>query len=241
MINRLTATMLAGMKREAKTLTREQGSPYNVMLEQIARSRGYSSWHHVLEVRKATTPASTLASPAGNPRAVLLINPVLSPSFDDTPNEERSEEELLTWWMKPFAITLPDGRLEVRCLDGGAWDRSTNYGVADSPAAALELARDKLRRWMGFLEAPRAVLDDGKVVMTVDSLWPDVPRAVLIELGDTGEAAAWLESWERELKEDPSAGRAKILTARRAALVAYGLQHRGFDHLAWVESTQAGG
>jgi len=236
MINRITATLLAGMKREAKTLAREQGSPYNVMLEQIARARGYSSWHQVLEVRKAT-----LASPAGNPRAVLVIDPDLPPSFDDTPNEERSEAELSTWWMKPFAITRPDGHLEVRCLDGGAWDRPTNYGVANSPAAALGLARDKLRRWIGFLEAPRAVFDVGKVVMTVDSLWPDVPRAVLIELGDTGEVAAWLERWGRELKEDPLAGRSKILTARRAALVACGLQHRGFDHIAWVESTQAGG
>lgn len=233
MINRITATMLAGMKREAKRLAREQGATYNAMLEQLARASGYSSWHHVLEARKAT-PATALALPVGVQPNPLAIDPVLPPSFDDTPNQDRSEDDLTTWWMRPFANTRPDGRLEVRCLDGGACDRPTNYGVADSPAAALDLARDKLRRWLGFLDTPRAVFEDGKVSMSVDSLWPDAPRAILIELGELREAAAWLERWTREVRDDPAAARKKIRVARLAALRSAALGHRGLPHLDWV-------
>lgn len=55
-----------------------------------------------------------------------------APSFYDTANERRSETELSTWWMRPYAVTQPDGRLDVRCLDGGAWDRPTFYGTVSS-------------------------------------------------------------------------------------------------------------
>lgn len=40
-------------------------------------------------------------------------------------------------WLRAY----PSGvRYNVRCLDGGAWDRSTNFGFTDSLSAALALA-----------------------------------------------------------------------------------------------------
>jgi hypothetical protein len=107
----------------------------------------------------------------------IPINPTLRDDFDNTPNEERSAEEIARWWGRPFIITttfeenqadqtyeaycermdffdgvadetkeqwqarleeyrvawyesFPSGtRYEVRCLDGGAWDRSTWWGA----------------------------------------------------------------------------------------------------------------
>lgn len=60
----------------------------------------------------------------------VLIDPVLPEGFDHTPNEERpaSHEK---FWYQPFIDTSPfhdKGFVFVRCLDGGAWDRSTMLG-----------------------------------------------------------------------------------------------------------------
>jgi len=45
---------------------------------------------------------------------------------------ERKEDWYQSW---------PSGtRYDVRCLDGGAWDRSTNWGMVASLEAALEIA-----------------------------------------------------------------------------------------------------
>lgn len=116
----------------------------------------------------------------------VLINPFLPEGFDDTPNDERSEEELARWWGRRFIETsriedqledfesyaarceidgmephfaqadweaqqqqlrqqleerYPSGTAyHVRCLDGGAWDRSTWWGSTDTLEGALEIA-----------------------------------------------------------------------------------------------------
>lgn len=86
------------------------------------------------------------------------VNPELPPMFDNTPNGERPESHH-DWWERPFIVTFtweqmappatspispeerersraswfdewPSGtRYDVRCLDGGAWDRSTWWGA----------------------------------------------------------------------------------------------------------------
>lgn len=49
----------------------------------------------------------------------------------------RWRDEDRTRWLE----TWPSGnRYTVRCLDGGAWDRSTNWGSFATLAAALEVA-----------------------------------------------------------------------------------------------------
>ncbi len=90
------------------------------------------------------------------------LNPCLRPGFDSTPNEERDPQEIDDWWNLPYIQAVawddfesddaerrqswfahwPSGtRYDVRCLDGGAWDRSTSWGQAATLEAALEIAR----------------------------------------------------------------------------------------------------
>lgn len=40
----------------------------------------------------------------------------------------------------PFGGMMPDGRIDVRCLNGEAWDRSVHPDVADDVAYALAAA-----------------------------------------------------------------------------------------------------
>lgn len=71
------------------------------------------------------------------------VNPRLPKAFDFTPNEERPASHQ-KFWNVPFILTesLPEGiHYEVRCLDGGAWDRSTWWGGFGSLGAALECAK----------------------------------------------------------------------------------------------------
>lgn len=77
----------------------------------------------------------------------ILIDPQLPKNFDNTPNEDRPPEQMAMWGM-PFVVST-GGRYSVRCLDGGAWDRSTWRGEADTLEEAVELARH-------FLANPRA-------------------------------------------------------------------------------------
>lgn len=80
------------------------------------------------------------------------VNPTLREAFDCTPHEERDLLELEDWWDRPYVVShegkgpefrkhWPEGvRYNVRCLDGGAWDRSSNRGAFASLEAALDHA-----------------------------------------------------------------------------------------------------
>ena len=96
----------------------------------------------------------------------IPINPELPEMFEETANEERPDSHK-QWWYKPFIQTdnfskfvapkdpieaakkkkswyaeYPTGiRYNVRCLDGGAWDRSTNHGFFNTLEAAIEKAQ----------------------------------------------------------------------------------------------------
>jgi len=77
------------------------------------------------------------------------VNPVLPPRFDDTANEIRPDRHL-AWWGVPFVVTHTDKgtrRFVVRCLDGGAWDRSTWWGEFPTVQAAVALAKKKTPPW----------------------------------------------------------------------------------------------
>ena len=82
------------------------------------------------------------------------IAPKLPANFSDTPNGLRPQKHL-AWWLVPF-IELDRGermgpdwlkhwpsgtRYDVRCLDGGAWDRPTCWGMFASLQEALECAK----------------------------------------------------------------------------------------------------
>lgn len=104
----------------------------------------------------------------------VCINPQLREYFDTTPNEEREDLEISDWWDRPYIQTttwaqmpplngtpeeieakhakwlesFPNGtRYDVRCLDGGAWDRSTWWGTTTTLEAALDIAHNGPERW----------------------------------------------------------------------------------------------
>ncbi|MDP2832333.1 MAG: hypothetical protein Q8Q28_03370 [Pseudomonadota bacterium] len=97
----------------------------------------------------------------------VLINPSLPPAFDQTPNDARPDSHA-KWWHRPFIVTYSDAvshyaqcseeekermrrqwfdawpsgtRYDVRCLDGGAWERSTSWGAFATLEAAVACAK----------------------------------------------------------------------------------------------------
>lgn len=167
---RVTKTLVAHLKREAKRRSRMDRQPHSHHLDLLAVEHGHRDWAHL--IREFDRPAEK--SPAQIRAALALadaredaaldfsvpIDPALPSNFDDTPNERRSEAELKTWWNRPFAVTYPDGSLVVRCLDGGAWDRTTYYGVADSHEHARTIAREMLLRWLAWNREERSLIDE---------------------------------------------------------------------------------
>jgi hypothetical protein len=181
-----TATLIARIKRAAKARAKQGDAAHSDALEEGARQAGYASWH---ELQRAAT--GRLAEGADE----LRVDPALPPNFDNTPNEQRSDKELRTWWDRPFALTLPDGNFEVRCLDGGAWDRSTWYGVAPDLASAKALAREKLARWRQFRGRPTTQLDEsGSVKVVRPPQHPHESFTVIKECGSMQEASEYIKS-----------------------------------------------
>lgn len=180
-----TKTLIARLKREAKARTRLEAISHSAALEQAARSVGYASWHALLH-----TPVTAAASPDR-----LVIDPVLPRRFDDTPNERRSKKHLDLWWDRPFALTRPDGTLLVRCLDGGAWDRSTNYGVAANEEEALQLATQRLAEWKRSRERPMARVREGDRCDLIRlPQRPDLEEEVILEDVTYDEAGEWIKA-----------------------------------------------
>lgn len=73
----------------------------------------------------------------------ILVNPVLPSDFESHCNEVRPSSHSV-WWHVPFVRALTTGtgrRFEVRCLDGGAWDRTTWYGSFDTLDEAITCAK----------------------------------------------------------------------------------------------------
>ena len=194
-----TATLLAQIKRLAKQQSEQSGIPHVQALEDAARGAGYSSWH---ELQQAGQRHAVVAP------SELPLDPDLPSRFDDTPNEDRSARELDTWWDRPFAITRPDGRLEVRCLDGGAWDRSTHYGIADDIAAAARLAAEKLATWRRFRGEPHVLGLEDRTQVVRPPQRPDQEYEVLYEAQQHADASRWLERYRQETEtEDRAEGR----------------------------------
>ncbi|MBN3761029.1 hypothetical protein [Burkholderia sp. Ac-20365] len=147
---RPTRTLLDRIKRSAKVRSRTAAISHSDALEAAAKEAGYESWFALTQaVREAV---------AGSPEVdVLLVDPQLPEGFYDTPNEDRSESELDEWWDRPYAVSGPRG-FDVRCLDGGAWDRPTFYGVVATLEEARELARVKLQEWKRIRGRPSVLI-----------------------------------------------------------------------------------
>lgn len=74
----------------------------------------------------------------------IAIDPKLPKNFNDISNEDRPKSHH-RWWYKPFITTKSwqnEVRYDVRCLDGGAWDRSTFHGTFTNLEEALIAANN---------------------------------------------------------------------------------------------------
>ena len=103
----------------------------------------------------------------------IPLDPKLPKTFDATPNDERTKAQLDAWWDRPFGITREDGRIEVRCLNGGASDRSTNLGTADDYDAAYTLAEAKQAEWLMARERPVVSFGGDQIVVIRQAQRPD--------------------------------------------------------------------
>lgn len=183
-----TNTLLTKLKKTAKQLVSDQLT-YTDALNQQAVLVGYADWREL-----------AMANGARNAEegSEFMLDPVLREGFDDTPNEDRSKAELNKFWCKPFILSRDDGKFTVRCLDGGAWDRSTNYGVASTLEEAKEIARKKLRNWLEIAAQPVASFRgglDGLVDLMVMNQRPDEEPQIVASGLSTQNASAEIERY----------------------------------------------
>jgi len=73
------------------------------------------------------------------------LDPRLPMHFDNTPNQSRPTSHS-NWWGIPYIVTRKNEQnevvsYEVRRLDGGAWDRSTNLGQKPTLEEAIRLCQ----------------------------------------------------------------------------------------------------
>lgn len=84
----------------------------------------------------------------------VIVDPLLRRSFEATDNNKRPPLETHDWWGLPFIRTQsgtnpdwlehwPSGtRYDVRCLDGGAWDRSSWLGAFATLSEAIQYVQE---------------------------------------------------------------------------------------------------
>ncbi|MFM0608727.1 hypothetical protein PQR05_29775 [Paraburkholderia sediminicola] len=122
----------------------------------------------------------------------IPLNPKLPKGFDQTPNEDRSKDQLDAWWDHPYGITRDDGKIDVRCLNGGAHDRSTWLGLADDYDAACALAEKKQADWLTFRERPTLIMDEKPALARMPQR-PDESMEIIATFETTQEATAYIE------------------------------------------------
>ena len=195
MIPRKTPTdsLITRAKRDAKRLTSPELT-YTQALDAQAVLAGYPDWR-------------TLAMANGQRNAhagsEFPLDPVLPPDFDNTPNDERSEKELETWWERPFIQTGHDGKFDVRCLDGGAWDRPTWYCTADSVDEAIRLGKEKLASVRERRNTPvMSMRHDGGWDLVILNQRPGVAPRLVEENVRPEDVAAALEKYKAKAEQN---------------------------------------
>ena len=124
----------------------------------------------------------------------IPLDPKLPKAFDATPNEDRSKSQLDLWWDRLYGITRSDGRIDVRCLNGGAWDRPTHLGIADDYDAACALAQVKQGEWLKARERPIVHLWNEKILLVRQPQRPDEKQTELASFPTPEAAADYLRS-----------------------------------------------
>ena len=129
----------------------------------------------------------------------IPLDPKLPANFDDTPNDERSKTQLDTWWDHPYGLTQPDGKILVRCLNGGAWDRSSVLGVADTYEEACLLAEKEQAKWTATRAQPTFLYStQSPFVLIRQPQRPDHQQTVIASFETVEEMGLW------GLKQEPA-------------------------------------
>lgn len=133
----------------------------------------------------------------------IPINPNLPKEFDNTPNDARSTDELDRWWDHPYCVTTDNGQFDVRCLHGGAWDRSSWLGRVSTYAEACVLAEQKQAAWTKQRSKPIAsVVDglDGPCDVIRRAGRPDDSEEVLARCASMQEANDYIEKMNASIE-----------------------------------------
>jgi hypothetical protein len=133
----------------------------------------------------------------------IPLDPKLPSKFDNTDNRARSKAQLDAWWDHPYAVTRENGKIDVRCLNGGAWDRSTWLGQVDTYDEACALAAEKQAAWVRARSRPMTLMDvDGQYLVVMEQR-PDQPEIQrLAGPFQTGEEMkAWISANRPDLEE----------------------------------------
>ena len=182
-----TDSVITRAKREAKRLATLE-TPHTKALDAQAVLAGYPDWRALVKANGERN---------AHEGSEIPLDPVLPPGFDNTPNEERTEKELETWWERPFIQTSDDGKFDVRCLDGGAWDRPTWYCTADTVEDAIRLGMKKLASVRASRNTPTlAMRNDGGWDLVVLSQRPGVESRVVETNVRPEDVAAALEKYK---------------------------------------------
>lgn len=125
----------------------------------------------------------------------IPLDPKLPKNFDDTDNRVRSKAQLDAWWDHPFGVTRNDGRIDVRCLNGGAWDRSTSLGQAENYNQACVIASEKQAQWVRIRSTPTVYRkDEDSIYVVVMEQRPDQGITTLAgPFKTTAEVTNWFE------------------------------------------------
>ena len=75
----------------------------------------------------------------------VLINPLLPDAFDTEPLHSRLQYHIDKWYHVPYILS-DNGFYTVRCLDGGARDRSSLKGGFDSLDKAIDFIAETYRK-----------------------------------------------------------------------------------------------
>lgn len=130
------------------------------------------------------------------------LNPKLPEGFNCTANEERSVAELAAWWDQPFVQGPEEGPYDIRCLDGGAWDRPTWYGRVDTLDEAPALAAAKLGRWRAYRSKPIASLDPGAPALVRPPQHPHAVNETLKKFNTLDDLVAYVKSQADQAAHD---------------------------------------
>lgn len=93
----------------------------------------------------------------------------------------------------PGDATHPSGKIHVRCLNGGSWDRSSALGIADRYEDACALAEAAQAKWVSRREEPEfKVIGDGTFALVRPAQRPDTDEITIETFASLDDAQKYM-------------------------------------------------